>query len=138
MESASLLSLSVTDDLTSCFEQQYQSSLRSPGKAFTRTFRGGGEGDLFRLLDCMADRLSDHDVILITKLSEICGAVWLKAGSALSHARNLLALDGDSIMLLSRDRDNGLLLDYRDDDPDAAYELTVFGAVWMNAASECR
>lgn len=134
----SLLSLTLTDEVTRAFEQQYQSSKRSPAGAFTRCFRTGTEDSIYKLLDCMADNLSDDDVTLITGLSEICGAVQLTVRSALLHAKQLLALDGDSLLLFSDDRDNGLLLDYRTDDPAAAYELTVFGKAWMTAASRCK
>ncbi len=138
----SLLDLELTDAISSKYEQQYQDSRQSPNASFVRTFGSDKECSdkeygAYKLLECMAMTLSDDEIIYITKLSEICGAVKLKAPIAFLRARDLLALDGDTLMLMDDECNNGLLLDYRKDDPDDMYELTIFGSIWLNIVVQC-
>ena len=79
----------------------------------------------------------DETVFLLTKQSETCGAVRLNGGHLLRHCDAILALDGDSVMVLSRDHTKALLLDYTSDDPEASYELTVWGNIWPLATLSC-
>lgn len=133
----SLLDLGLTDEATRVFAQRYQSAIKSPSGAFIRRFPMGSEVSAYALLTCMAGILADVDVVLLTKFSEFCGAVLVKQRSALLSARQLLALDGDSLLLMSQDGENGMVLDYTADEPDRAYELTVFGSNWVTAVSTC-
>ncbi len=82
-------------------------------------------------------KLSDDEIIYITKLSEICGAVKMKGHLALLQAKDLLALDGDTLILVDRECKNGLSLDYRKDEMKDMYELTIFGDVWLSVVSQC-
>jgi hypothetical protein len=61
----------------------------------------------------------------------------MKGHLALLQAKDLLALDGDTLILVDRECKNGLSLDYRKDEMKDMYELTIFGDVWLSVVSQC-
>ncbi len=91
---------------------------------------------VFKLTDCLADRLSEN-VYFLTQKGEDCGAVRVNVSALLKHAKLVIGLDGDSLSALSLDGVEGLLIDYNPDDEQQTYEVAVWGDRWPVQALGC-
>lgn len=126
-----------TDALLETFRVGYQRSKTADGMVYQRYFRSNQKAKLFELSDCIGKRLPADTAFLITKNSHFCGAVRTDIRTVLDHAGSIIRLDGDSVYLVSEDREQGLLIDQNLDDPEQTYELTVWGHRWSAAVSYC-
>jgi hypothetical protein len=130
VESSSLADLADTDALSAAFRASYEQTAKGIGVSFRNNFEAKDRLAVFRIVDCFADRLREEQVFLMTKLSEICGAVLIRGAVVFRHAEPLLRLDGDSVAVLSSDRTQGFLLDFNPEDPGHVYEVAVWGDRW--------
>ena len=137
VDSNALATLPDTDSLLEIFRAGYQRSNTADGTVYQRYFRSNQKAKLFEISDCIGNRLSAETAFLITKNSHFCGAVKTDILAVLGHAASIIRLDGDSVYLVSEDRQQGLLIDQNIDDPEQTYELTVWGHRWASAVSYC-
>lgn len=137
IDSNALAALQDTDFLLETFRAGYQRSKTADGMVYQRYFRSNQKSKLFELGDCIGTRLSGESVFLLTKHSHICGAVKMDILTVLGHAASIIRLDGDSVYLVSEDRQQGLLIDQNIDDPQQTYELAAWGRRWSLAVSDC-
>jgi|KBSMisStaDraftv2_1062788.scaffolds.fasta_scaffold247460_2 hypothetical protein len=137
VEIAHLADLLLTDVLEGKLTEQYQALVRGSGSGFLRTYSTQQSARLFDMTKQMSLKIGRNRAYLLTKRSNTCGAVIVQADSAISRAKSLVALDGDSLRLVSEDQTQGLLLDWRADDPSEAYELAVWGNRWAAVAHSC-
>jgi hypothetical protein len=137
IDSTALATLPDTDSLLETFRAGYQRSKTADGMVYQRYFRSHQKAKLFEISDCIGKRLSAETTFLITKNSHFCGAVRTDILATLGHAASIIRLDGDSVCLVSEDRQQGLLIDQNLDDPEQTYELTVWGNRWSSAVSYC-
>ena len=107
----------------------YQEAKKANAISFSKDYRVERKDQVLRTMTSFADRFSEK-VFLLTKDSEFCGAVELDSSTVFHHCAELLTLDGDSLMVCSKDREQGLLLDLTRDDNESCYELTVWGSKW--------
>jgi hypothetical protein len=127
----SLLSLPQTDVLTQAFKIGYQQASKSQAISFRRSFAQHQAQSFLKLIDCFAGLLTkEDDVVFLTKLSDVCGAVLVSAPTLLRHAEAVINFDGDSLSALSGDQQQGVLLDFNSDDTEHYYEVTVWGDRW--------
>ena len=132
-----LVTLPETDSLLETLRSGYQGSNSADQVIYQRYFRLSQRTKFFELGDCIGKRLSGEPVYLLTKLSDICGAVRMNLQTVLGHAASLIRLDGDSVCVVSEDRKQGLMMDHNIDDPEQTYELAVWGRRWSEAVSVC-
>ncbi len=132
-----LATLPDTDALLETFRAGYQRSKTADGMVYQRYFHPNQKAKLFEISDCIGKRLPAETAFLITKNSHFCGAVKTDILTVLGHAASVIRLDGDSVCLVSEDRQQGLLMDQNIDDPEQTYELTVWGHRWSSAVSYC-
>jgi len=134
----SLLSLPQTDTLAESFKIGYQQASESHAISFRRSFAPRQAQSFLKLIDCFAGQLTkEKDVVFLTKLSDVCGAVLVSAPTLLRHAEAVINFDGDSLSALSGDRQQGVLLDFNPDDTDHFYEVTVWGDHWAMLIIGC-
>lgn len=133
VEAGALVALPETDFLFATFRECY----RRASKAYRRFFRPSEEGQVYRIACCLGERLAHEEVFLLTKLSEICGAVRLSASTLLERAEPTMRFDGDSICALSKDCDHGVLIDHNPDELEQAYEISVWGERWESLILAC-
>jgi hypothetical protein len=126
---AMLTGLEERDRLFEQFRKGYQEVKTLDAITFSKTYTREEKDSVLAATSRLAERLNEA-VFLLTKRSETCGAVRLNGDRLLRHCDAILALDGDSVMVLSRDLTQALLLDYTSDDPESSYELTVWGNTW--------
>ena len=137
IDSNALATLPDTDSLLETFRAGYQRSKTADGMVYQRYFRSNQKARLFDISDCIGKRLSTETAFLVTKSSHFCGAVRMDILTVLDHAASIIRLDGDSVCLVSEDRQQGLLIDQNTDDPEQTYELAVWGKRWSLAVSYC-
>jgi hypothetical protein len=130
VEESALLPLSDTDALIDAFRTGYQNAIADSAISYRRFFARAEKRRVFRLADCLANELSNESVFFLTKKSEECGAIEIKASTLLRRAHAVISFDGDSIIALSKDRQQGLLIDHNTDDSDQQYEIAVWGDRW--------
>src|SRR5450631_3454915 len=130
IEANALISLPDTDTLLETFRDGYLCATAPGALSYRKFFLPNEEASVFRLAFCLAERLRDEDGFFLTKLSEECGAVHLNVSTLLKHAESVIRFDGDSVSALSKDRQEGLLIDHNPDDPEQAYEVAVWGGRW--------
>lgn len=102
VEIDALVSLPDTDSLTAAFREGYQRAATQSGNSYRRFFVPSEEGRVYKLADCLAEKLPDEGAFFLTKLSEECGAVRLNLSTLLRHAESIIRLDGDSVSALSK------------------------------------
>jgi hypothetical protein len=137
IDSNALATLPDTDFLLETFRAGYRRSETADGTVYQRHFRSNQKAKLFEISDCIGKRLSTESAFLLTKNSHFCGAVKTNILTVLGHAASIIRLDGDSVCLVSEDREQGLLVDQNIDDPEQTYELTAWGHRWASAVSYC-
>jgi hypothetical protein len=131
-----LASLPETDALREKFREAYTSAVRGNAIRFRRFFKREERTAVFRMIDCFADKITDDEILFLTKESEICGAV-LMTGGMLKHAEGLLDFDGDSVSILSNSHGQGFLIDFNPDEPIDVYEVTAWGDSWSLMMESC-
>jgi hypothetical protein len=130
-----LQSLRLTDELASVAKRSYLASRQGKGLSMRQAFRANERDLALSAAKAMADELQGEPASLLTKQSQFCRAVSLEAADqALKRCEELLELDGDTVLLVSRDRQDGFMLDYNADDPIETYEVAVWGDRWSVAA----
>jgi hypothetical protein len=133
----SLLSLRDTDAYSEALRSGYQSATTTTAVAFRRSFNRDEAQSFFKLVDCFASQISDEQVVFLTRLSDVCGAILLGAEVLLRHTQAVIAFDGDSLGATSTDKQQGLLLDLNSDDPEQFYEVAVWGDRWALLILAC-
>jgi len=132
-----LIAPSKADELMSAYRRGYADAIKFDGMAYRRFWGSHQEAPVLRLASCLGDRLASEQVYFLTKFGGDCRAVLLGASDLLKEAASIIALDGDSLSLLSRDCIQGLLIDYNPDDSEQAYEFAVWGDRWPMVALAC-
>jgi hypothetical protein len=74
-------------------------------------------------------------VLLWLKQSADCGAVSLVAAQVLRACEAIRAFDGDAVSMLSEDHTQGFIFDKNDDDVTETFEVSVWGSLWLEAAT---
>jgi len=105
----------------------YKSVDDSKAITFRRFFRPTEHATVFQFTTCLSEQLSDNRCLLITKLGTDDIAVKGSPKGFLEHAESVIALDGDSLSLLSADLKEGILVDHNIGDPEREYEIAVLG-----------
>ena len=132
-----LLNLDVTDQVRAGLSTGYASALSGQATA-TRVFFSRDQSlTALRIPELLAQSLADERVLLWLKQSAECGAVILTAAQVLGECEMILALDGDSVSMLSEDRTQGFIFDQNDGDANEAFELSVWGSRWLAVATAC-
>lgn len=130
VQSDALVSLPTTDTLIQAFRAGYRTTLEGRAFCYRRFFPDQEKNLVLRLADRMAERLSDEPALLLTKMSEYCGAVRVGVSVLLLHASLVIRLDGDSLSVLSADHTQGLLIDFNFDSEDETFEAAIWGDRW--------
>ena len=128
-----LLDLAQTDSVRNLLSEGYRTVLENRQPSFRKFFSRDQESHLLYLIDCLAVRLGSEKVILHVKNSDICGAILSEAEIVLSHPREIIDLDGDSLSILSVDKQQGIILDFNPDESEERYELAIWGDRWSLA-----
>jgi hypothetical protein len=134
----SLLSLPQTDVIVESFKVGYRRALESHAISFRKSFSQRQAQSFLKLIDCFSGQLTKEEVVVfLTKLSDVCGAVLVSAPTLLGHAEAVINFDGDSLSALSRDQQQGVLVDFNPDDIEHFYEVTVWGDRWAMLILDC-
>jgi len=125
------------DALRDIFRTGYKSVGDSKAISFRRFFRPAEQAVVFQFTTCLSEQLSDDVCLFITKLGSDDIAVRSNPKGLLAYAESVIALDGDSLSLLSADLKEGILVDHNIGDPEREYEIAVWGDRWPLAAMGC-
>jgi hypothetical protein len=136
VEMHELLSLPETDSLLATFREGYQ-AVTDGGVSYRRFFLSNEKTRVYRIADCLGKKLSAEKSFFLAKLSNVCGAVLVSASTLLERAESIIQFDGDSVCAVSSDREQGFLIDRNPDDPQRAYELSVWGERWARLIRAC-
>jgi hypothetical protein len=128
-----LLDLAQTDSVRNLLSQGYRTVLENRQPSFRKFFSRDQVPHLLYLIDCLALRLGSEEVILHLKNSGLCGAIFSEAQIVLSRPREVINLDGDSLNILSLDKQQGIILDFNPDEFEEHYELSIWGDRWSFA-----
>ena len=126
-----------TDEIMESLRVGYQTAIRPGEVSYRKFFRSNERKLVLRLTDCLAGSKSTEEVYLVTKLSNDCGAVRLSLSVLLDHTASIIRFDGDSLSALSKDRNQGILIDQNSDDIEQAYEVVLWGDRWPLLALAC-
>jgi hypothetical protein len=132
-----LISLPDSDALLEVSRTGYQRAVNSGPFSYRRFFSRPESTLVFKLTDCLADRMLDERGFLLTKPGADCGAVTLDISVMLRHSGSLIRFDGDSLSAISADQSQGLLIDHNPDDYEQTYEIAVWGDRWSSRAQTC-
>ena len=130
VETSSLVSIGETHLIFESFCAGYRAAQNDYAIIYRRFFPQEREEIVFTLARCIAHRLTNDEVFFITKLAGDCWVINVKISNLLTHAEAVIKFDGDSISILSKDRNEGLLIDRNFDDSQLTYEVTVWGDKW--------
>lgn len=128
-----LLDLAQTDSVRNLLSQGYRTVLENRQPSFRKFFSRDQVSHLLYLIDCLAVRLGSEKVLLHLKSSDLCGAIFSEAQIVLSRPREVINLDGDSLNILSLDKQQGIILDFNPDEFEEHYELSIWGDRWSLA-----
>lgn len=101
------LSLEQTDLLTSKFYDSYKISDKLCNKYLSSESRG-----LDEIIKDLCLKFYDKNGYLITKQTETCGLINVPIEKVLQNYKQIIELDGDSLCLLTEDENEGIYLDY--------------------------
>jgi hypothetical protein len=132
-----LLNLDQTDSVRASLSAGYHLALQQREPAFRKFFSETGVSQFFSIVDCLAKELGNEGAVLHMKKSKYCGAVSSTAETLLSHAKQLIRWDGDSLNALSTDGTQGIILDWNQDDPTEYFEIAIWGDRWSLTALFC-
>lgn len=121
-----LLSLPESDKFSEAHHAGYRQAVENGENSYRRFFRREEAQSVDQLANCLAEHFTE-EVFLLTKQSEDCGAVIVDLATLLRHAKRVIRPDGDSLMAISKDRVDGLLLDFNPDDPEQTSRLPCGG-----------
>lgn len=112
------------------FRAGYQRAISQDTLIYRRTFPPDKRSTVFSIVDRFAESLPTEEVFLLSRLGNDRGAVKLDISLLLRHAASVIKFDGDSLSALSKDLNQGVLIDHNADDPHEAYEIVVWGERW--------
>lgn len=70
------------------------------------------------------------ELLLLDRVTRVCGAMRIPCEAALKHARALLELDGDDLYLCTADLSEGLILSMVEDVVEGSTEAFIELRVW--------
>lgn len=114
------IDLESTDELKLKFYESYKASSKSFNKIYT------AEDVLSNDIETLKHQFQEREAYLITKLSEICGAVKVPAIRAIDNYKSIIELDGDSLNLILTDDKTCFYIDYYEEDGNFFYELSIW------------
>jgi predicted class III extradiol MEMO1 family dioxygenase len=122
IQKSDFLDLETTDEIKKRFYEGFSSS----AKMFSKTYNSNDEETLNNDVEIIALRLQGQEAYLITKESDICGAVKIPVIKALIKYKEIIELDGDSLNLITTDYLNYVNLDYYEEHGKFFYQLSVW------------
>jgi len=137
VDSSALVPLPDSDALMRRFRDGYLDARKEGPFTYRRFFLSNEDTRVFRLADCLADRLGTEPAFLLSKAAETCGAVRVGMSTLLKHTASVIRIDGDSLYAMSADGAQGLLIDHNPDDHEQTFEVAVWGERWQPATLAC-
>jgi hypothetical protein len=137
VDSEALQPLPETDLLWKSFGNGYGRAVAVTELSYRRTFSETEAGNIAPIVGCLSISFAGEIAFLLTKQSEICGAVEVDVSNLLKHWKSVIDLDGDSVRIVSKDRTQGLLIDFNPDDNEWHYEIAAWGNRWTSLILEC-
>jgi hypothetical protein len=137
IESSAIVSVEDSDSLLDVFRLGYRAAQQGNAISYRKFFSSKDENSVFRLTECLADRLKDEEAFFLSRLGGDTDAINVNLSALLKGARAAIAFDGDSICVVSKDRGQGLLIDYNPDDSIQRYEIAVWGDRWPLLVISC-
>lgn len=122
IEKANFLDLETTDKI----KDKFYEGLNSKAKKINKTYNSNSEENLHGDIELIALELKDQEAYLITKQSEICGAVRIPAIKALHNYKAIIDLDGDSLNLITTNDLTYVHLDYYEEYSNFFYQLFLW------------
>lgn len=122
IQRSDFIDLETTDELKQKFFEGYKTS----SKIFNKTYSINEENALNNDIITLRPQFQDKEAYLITKLSEICGAVKILAIKAIDNYKSIIELDGDSLNLISINGKTCFYLDYYEEYGSFFYELSIW------------
>lgn len=122
IEKSDFVDLKTTDSL----KKEFYTSYKVSSKMFSKTYSVGNESELNSDIFNLKSRFEDQQVFLITKVSEVCGAVKVPANNAIDNYKAIINLDGDSLNLIALDRKSYFYIDYFEEYGNFFYELSTW------------
>lgn len=123
-----------TDLLWKIYGDGYGQARVGAAWSYRQIFSEAEATNVSPMLERLSISLVEETAFLLTKQSEICGAVEVDVSNLLRHWKSVISLDGDSVRIISKDRTQGLLIDFNPDDRNWHYEIAVWGTRWTPQA----
>lgn len=89
-----------------------------------------------RICFCIAEKLESEPVALFAGPYGVCGAVRIKADTALVNASSVIAYDRDTLRIHALNSDGGLYLDLYEEQSARTIELKIWGS-WCGRTEKC-
>jgi hypothetical protein len=137
IESSAIVSIQDSDSLLEIFRLGYRAAQKDGAISYRKFFDSREENLVIHLAECLADRLNSEEAFFLTKLGGDTDAVNVDISALLKRAKAAIAFDGDSISIVSKDKGQGLLIDYNPDDSVQRYEIAVWGDRWPLLIVSC-
>jgi hypothetical protein len=119
--------------MTRAFMTGYRNAITHSDVSYRKHFRHDAEQSVFEIAERLKRQFAfsgERAYLLLTGLSEICGAVELPVATLLGNARAVIDLDGDTLSIIAKNKNNGLLIDYNKDDLQQQFEIVIWGDRW--------
>jgi len=137
LQGESIQSLTETDSLWGIYGIGYSEAVKGASCSYRHMFSRDEAVKVFQMADCLARSLSGEKAFLLSKQSEICGAVEVEAANLLKHCGPVINLDGDAVRIVSKDKSQGLMIDFNPDDVQWQYEVAAWGDRWPLLVLAC-
>ncbi|HVW98381.1 MAG TPA: hypothetical protein VHA56_20610 [Mucilaginibacter sp.] len=125
LQKSDFLDLEKTDEIKNLFYESFNTSTM----ALNKTYNDSESIALTNDIEILAQQFQHKEVYLITKESEVCGAVKIPSVNALNNFMAVIKLDGDSLNLITTDYLSYIYLDYYEEYGKFFYQLSVWGSV---------
>lgn len=121
------IDLEESDAIIKSFFDAYKLS----SKRISKVYSVSQEEHLEKEVDALLGNVKNEMGYLITSKSETCGVCKVAITKALKKYKDIIELDGDSLCILSMDKDKGIYIDffeeYENDVSFLKYELAIWG-----------
>ena len=122
LKSSDFIDLETTEKIIIDFFETYIKTK----KVFTKNYKYDDQKTLNEDIEIQKTIFQDTDAYLITKKSEICGAVKIPFNKAIENYTSIIELDGDSLNLVSIDTKRHFYLDSYEEYGKFYFELSIW------------